>query len=40
MFDTYLMNIQSDEFATEWEDFCAVLDEVMRLHMEEEYANY
>ena len=36
MFDTYLVDVQSDEFATEWEDFCATLDEVMILHIEEE----
>lgn len=39
MFDTYLAEIHSDEFAYEWADFCATLDEVMKLHMEEEYVN-
>lgn len=39
MFDTYLVNIQSDEFATEGADFCAALDEAMILHLEEEYVN-
>lgn len=35
-FDSFDVDIQSDEFASEWEDFVTALDEVMIQHMEEE----
>ena len=35
-FDSFDVDIQSDEFATEWEDFVAALDEAMIQHIEEE----
>ena len=33
-FDDFITEIQSDEFASEWEEFSAMLDEIMREHME------
>lgn len=36
-FDSFDVDIQSDEFATEWEDFVATLDEAMIQYMEEDY---
>lgn len=36
-FDSFMADIHSDEFAHEWEEFSAMLDEIMREHMELDY---
>lgn len=33
-FDDFITEIQSDEFASEWEEFSTMLDEIMREHIE------
>ena len=36
MFDDFDIQVQSDEFATEWADYVAMLDEIMIQHIEED----